>query len=76
MSDYGAAKMAPAPDSRDSRWSTSPDWLADFEPSEAAHTIKRFRFVPPSCLVRCNPAYDHGIDELIYLQSIITDEVD
>ena len=51
------------------------DEIAHFAPREGWAAIRLFRFVPLSYLINhCDVACDHGIDHLLYLQSLIDEE--
>jgi len=51
------------------------DVIAHLAPPEGWDTIRQFRFVPLSYLTNhWDPDGDHGIDHLLYLQSLIDEE--
>lgn len=51
------------------------DEIAHLAPREGWAAIRSFRFVPVSYLLsHCNVACDHGLDHLLYLQSLIDEE--
>ena len=41
---------------------------------ELRETVVSFRFVPTSYLAACEASVDHGVERLLYLQSLIDEE--
>jgi hypothetical protein len=52
------------------------DPIAHLGPPEIWGTVGRFRFVPSSYLEACDLDSDSGVAHLLYLRSLISDEIE
>jgi hypothetical protein len=52
------------------------DPACTFDGTEAWTPIRQYRFLPPCHLGGLDVSADHGLESLIYLQTLISDEVE
>lgn len=63
------------PEPNDRReWAAEEDPARHFENGDPSTRVWRFRFVPPSHLQGLDIAADRGLERLIYLETLISDE--
>jgi hypothetical protein len=39
-------------------------------------TVTTFRYIPPSCLSEYDTRYDQGLEHLLYIQTLIDEDID
>ncbi len=52
----------------------NPDGSA--RPKDNWFTVTRFRYIPPSCLSQYDTRYDQGLERLLYMQTLIDEDIE
>jgi hypothetical protein len=66
----------PDPGNQNSELSVSRDPFRHFENAEPWATSWQYRFLPPTYLRCLSVSADHGLENLLYFQTLICDEAD
>jgi hypothetical protein len=66
--------MSPQSFADNRRPAAADDPLFLFVPAGPWHTEWKYRFLPPSSLAACSAQWDHGLDHLLYIQALLTED--